>query len=60
MGWQPIETAPNLENVLLCKPSMAPAYAIGYRSSIDGEWKVGPFQPLSGFTHWMPLPEPPK
>lgn len=70
--WQPIETAPKGEGVLLlfgiidpCEMLNwhKPVQFVGYWDHIDGAWCTmattfnGPFaQP----THWQPLPPPPE
>ncbi len=59
MTWQPIETAPKLESVVLYRSGWCNALAIGYWSLDDEEWKIGPFSLFPGATHWMPLPPPP-
>jgi hypothetical protein len=68
MAWQPIETAPKGECVLLFSPDAADWYSVcvGYAiSDEDGvawysqEESVG--QPIDAQpSHWMPLPEPPE
>ena len=71
-GWQPIETAPKDQSVLLYGKSddtftsevsfPHPVVFSGYWCSLDGAWCttgsswVGPFMKP---THWQPLPEPP-
>jgi hypothetical protein len=65
-GWQPIETAPEYEDVLLCIPRYGvgidmPVMAVGeqrngiwYSCDSDEDDYV-----LHQPTHWMPLPAPP-
>lgn len=60
MEWQPIETAPSSESVLVAKPGVRPVRA----RLKGGLWYVH----LTNWvlnngdepTHWMHLPEPPK
>lgn len=61
IGWQPIETAPKKERVLVYKPS-AP---IGARIRDDIRLEKYSYQWAhcrrdEQPTHWMPLPEPPQ
>jgi hypothetical protein len=67
-GWQPMETAPDGEDVLLCVPRYGVTHkyafiemAVGYNS--NGKWysdaSEEPQYELNTPTHWMPLPEPP-
>lgn len=72
--WQPIETAPkDGVNILLYCPAnkydQAPTQIIASREIIDGVsfWQVGrdsksnePMICTDNFTHWQPLPAPPK
>lgn len=65
--WRLIETAPAGEDVILYSPDADPEILVGHRFRVgdDEDWypqhesyKNGmPFD--VGFTHWMPLPEPP-
>lgn len=63
--WQPIETAPKDETVLLFWPaSYVGAYVTGRRYRDGGPWKTnidGLIETAGGRgpTHWMPLPTPP-
>lgn len=55
--WQPIETAPRLERILLFYP---PQRGLAARIHICDEWdEVGPSRWYFVPTHWMPLPDPP-
>lgn len=61
--WQPIETAPKFEQVLISyrgvvpeKPLMDVAYCDGKKWIVHGCCEVSPIR----VTHWMPLPQPPK
>jgi Protein of unknown function (DUF551) len=59
--WQPIETAPNGEPILLGFPRKLHSVVGHMEDGVWGEFAasfdflVFPVQP----THWMPLPEPP-
>lgn len=59
--WQPIETAPKDQRLLLFFPT-AGMVATGYWAIFDEAWQGEPFteedRPLP--THWMPLPELPE
>jgi len=62
--WQPIETAPGDETILIYVPPFAPMQ--GTRSGRFGTWMIGArsifgrdLAPGMEPTHWMPLPEPP-
>lgn len=59
MSWQPIETAPEGEDILVYKPT-SPKYWVTQRYPngwlTDGD---GPGCPMDNYTHWAPL-EPPK
>jgi hypothetical protein len=65
--WQPIETAPKDESIILLGYTPHPRLE-GSRRVYEGRWNVGQEQWTStnGFmshadaTHWMPLPPPPK
>ena len=57
--WQPIETAPENEWIILgsCKPEI-----VTFGVKIDGRCinaDLGYFC-IEGVTHWMPIPPPPK
>lgn len=49
-AWQPIETAPENERVLVLRGRWV---EVGMFSTTYDEWV-----PLANPTHWMPLPEP--
>lgn len=59
--WQPIETAPNDEGILV-------AYDSGIISLVDADDNDFCWRPYDGIrtpgreapTHWMPLPDPPQ
>lgn len=66
MGWQPIETAPRDETlVLLWSRQRSPRFplSVGYwRDDCRGRGWYGPKVKFAGdlaFTHWMPLPAAP-
>lgn len=68
MNWQPIETAPKDETViLLALPKAGALKEEGARRVYEGRWNtlqqtftgVNGFILLCGATHWMPLPDPP-
>ncbi len=56
--WQPIETAPIGQEVLVYVPRRLGALYAGARLTGTQWWSrnLGDLKP----THWMPLPEPPK
>lgn len=61
MEWQPIETAPKGERVLVYFPRTGrkEAMIIAASNPTGSQWwakHIGNLFP----THWMPLPEPPK
>jgi hypothetical protein len=57
MKWRPIKTAPD-ERILVWDGDMI------HLAWLDNEiWQGAPYpgdEPLSGVTHWLPLPEPPQ
>lgn len=58
-GWHPIETIPSTPglSVLACMPGQGICVAI----TLDGKvWRTFPGAYERKFSHWMPLPEPPK
>jgi len=65
--WQPIETAPKDESIILLGYTPHPRLE-GSRRVYEGRWNVGQeqFTSTNGFmghadaTHWMPLPPPPE
>lgn len=67
MKWQPIETAPKDESVILLSlPKVGALKDEGARRVFEGRWNYNQqtFTSVNGFiihdvaTHWMPLPEP--
>jgi hypothetical protein len=57
MEWQPIETAPNMEHVMLYFPKGEHVIALMLKEGdFDTVGYVGDDKP----THWMPLPTAPK
>ena len=68
MNWQPIETAPKGNSVLLCVVgTVIPIYCGKQRYGNLGEpqgdeyrWRCDSSGRFANPTHWMPLPEPPK
>ena len=66
VAWQPIETAPKDEIVLLCLPLIGNIRE-GDRRVYEGRWheaqatwtSVNGFLLLGAATDWMPLPQPP-
>lgn len=59
--WQPIETAPAADFVLVTAKGEMPRVARTYTGNVHGAWIMAEgqggvviYQP----THWMPLPEP--
>lgn len=59
--WQPIETVPKDEDVIVYGPKIGiivAALDLGF----PFPWFTldGPSYAQDAFTHWMPLPEPPK
>ena len=63
-GWQPIDTAPKDEPILIYTRSWGPLIAV--RSGEFGEWLSRMQVPVSisdeteAPTHWCPLPGPPE
>lgn len=57
MDWQPIETAPRGEMLLLYQPRTTSRMALPERMIVDS-WR-GPGYFHRDTTHWMPLPPPP-
>ena len=66
VAWQPIETAPKDEIVLLCLPLIGNIRE-GDRRVYEGRWheaqatwtSINGFLLLGAATYWMPLPQPP-
>ena len=66
-GWQPMATFPrDGEGYLVCNAELAGGdHAVVFfnEAAKDGwclQLEEGPLYHLSSYTHWMPLPEPPK
>lgn len=63
MEWQPIETAPEDEFVLVwCPDFYCYEYGIAVLGGEEGHWLTyeGDYELESAPTHWMPLPKPPE
>jgi hypothetical protein len=72
MKWQPIETAPTEDGVLHLRAVWVYSHSTGKRLYFDicaGCLNEGEFESMSGddygwrpedYTHWTPLPAPPK
>lgn len=68
MDWQPIETAPrDGTKCLFFSPGYRRAHNENARrphmkvDAFSGKWPDARYQlPEAPYTHWMPLPEPPK
>ena len=68
MKWEPTETAPDDEQVLVAylEPffgKYTTEIGTGYYDSESGKWRFHiPDKEIvgGGVTHWMPLPEPPE
>ena len=60
--WQPIETAPREQAVLVCEPRRvgAGSYLLVARSRDGKSWWSIPGVYNCYPTHWMPLPDPPR
>jgi hypothetical protein len=60
MGWQPIETVPNGEDVLLFVPKIGVVIAMqcGEENDVPKYLDWNAYDPGTP-THWMPLPDPP-
>jgi hypothetical protein len=66
-AWQPIETAPKGEAVvLISSPAWPPEGRVERRPAVicsyfsDGDWRYMDHRRVSGRpTHWMPLPDAP-
>ncbi|MFG1462320.1 hypothetical protein V5F77_05415 [Xanthobacter sp. DSM 24535] len=60
MAWQPIETAPNFEAILVCYDDDSVTLIEGDDNFYEwGEYK-GHTEGVVSPTRWMPLPSPPK
>lgn len=71
-GWLPIETAPRDgtrvllfwvgpdTRRLLRTPEICLAEVYSHKDGVTAVWNGTDKMPLHFFTHWMPLPEPPK
>lgn len=63
MDWQPIETAPKNERLLLLRQKDGDEWSgtfVGYWSHSRSSWMYGIGRRIPNPTHWMPLPEPPE
>ena len=68
MGWQPIETAPKNQSVLLyCSAAYVPIYCGMKRYGDPSEpqfnelaWRCDSSGTFASPTHWMPIPKPPR
>lgn len=61
-GWQPIETAPKLGQLLLAAKNRLGGYEVanGHWYKLDAKWVYDcHFGPTSQPEYWMPLPAPP-
>jgi hypothetical protein len=64
--WQPIDTAPVGEDVLIHSPDAECEVYIAHRFEADDDWypqheTVNDGAPYEiAFTHWMPLPDAPR
>lgn len=68
MDWQPIETAPPIQRVLLFSPTLGVVGAIRGLALGEPEWLADDWngdccgcqeEIIADATHWMPLPDPP-
>ena len=62
MDWQPVETAPHNETVLLFLPATGHSVAEMEVGCFSTGSRDGPYSSISYHgraTHWAPLPEPP-
>jgi hypothetical protein len=61
MTWQPIETAP-MDEPILIPPTKRLGMCVAMHHSRDGWVTETPSEwvPIYPPTHWMPLPEPPE
>ena len=62
-NWNPIETAPKTDRILLCLGGQDWAIGSWNKDSFDGpEWQNDGLEPVAFIvqpTHWMPLPDLP-
>ena len=60
-GWQPIETAPENVQILVCQTKNG-IISIARGKNEHSNWRTGisPMDYIAGVTHWMPLPAPPE
>jgi Protein of unknown function (DUF551) len=59
-GWQPIETAPENEMVLIWDGEHVYTASYEYKHEMQTQvWLESNDFWISDVTHWMPLPEPP-
>lgn len=62
MGWQPIETAPKNDDILVFVPQSKECF-VAWWSKKERVWlwfDVGNQMHYCTPSHWMPLPKPPK
>lgn len=61
MTWQPIETAPGNETILVCQ-SQNGIICTARGKNKYGDWRTGtgPMDYIAAVTHWMPIPAQPK
>lgn len=59
MGWQPIETAPDLERVLVCGWQKSHRLAQGYWWWAEDVTSDGAAVEHTDATHWAPVDVPP-
>jgi hypothetical protein len=59
--WQPIETAPENETILVCQARNRIIRTARGKNE-QGNWRTGadPMDYIAGVTHWQPLPAPPE
>jgi hypothetical protein len=61
--WQPMETAPKIDRILLCIGGQDWAIGSWNKDAFDGpQWEDDGLEPVAFFvqpTHWMPLPHLP-
>jgi hypothetical protein len=59
-GWQPIETAPEEEDILICKLYDDGSSRIEIAQREGEDWYALHDIVMADPTHWMPLPTPPR